>query len=224
MLSDSTLSLHTLITTGDGSHTYLHPEHGASYRSTRGAHTESRHIFLEGTRLRLQPTPWKVLELGFGSGLNFTSAAELAQELKAELHYTSLEPEPMERKLWLIDEHWQNAIWRVPLSIGSITLRLEPNRWQDYKPKENYYSAIFHDPFAPAQNPDCGGVEVFSWAAKALCPEGVLATYGASTAARQNMSAAGLCVGVLPGACGKREMTVAAKQQEAIIFARPWKK
>jgi tRNA U34 5-methylaminomethyl-2-thiouridine-forming methyltransferase MnmC len=211
------------IATADGSLTYLHPVHGASYRSTRGAATESRHVFLEGSGLVRRPSPWRVLELGFGSGMNFQTTQRAAREAGVELFYTALEPEPMDAQLWLVDPEWRSAVWGEACSREGITLTLERAGWQRVEPSPAAFEAVYHDPFGPAVAPECWTAECFRWAARALCGQGALATYGASSAARQAMLRAGLRVGVLPGAPGKREMTVAAHRPEALGEARPWR-
>lgn len=211
------------VTTEDGSITYLHPGHGASYRSLKGAITESRLVFLDGSRLAQRTSPWRVLELGFGSGLNFQHTAEAARAAGVSLSYVSLEPELMPADLWLVDEEWRAAVAGEPLGLGSVTLTIVPLRWQDYSPEPGAFDALYHDPFGPAVSPDCWTAKSFGWAAKALATHGVLATYGASSGARRSMRQAGLQVGILPGAPGKREMTVAGHTVEAISHSRLWK-
>jgi tRNA U34 5-methylaminomethyl-2-thiouridine-forming methyltransferase MnmC len=72
-----------VVETEDGSRTFASARYGETYRSSRGAHAEARHVFVEGTgvarRLALgQPT--RVVEVGLGAATNFalTAAAALA--------------------------------------------------------------------------------------------------------------------------------------------------
>lgn len=218
------MTLPELILTDDGSHTYLHPVHGASYRSTRGAATESRWVFLQGSKILERKGCWTVLELGFGTGLNFQLTAKAAEEAGAELDYVALEPEPMPSHRWLIDDEWRSLKWGEPLGRERIQLTVHRKRWQEWAPTTQRFEALYFDPFGPAVAPDCWSEDCFSWARQTLSLDGVLATYGASSAARRAMRAAGLSVGVLPGAPGKREMTVAALRPEAISFAKAWKR
>lgn len=213
-----------LILTDDGSRTYLHPVHGASYRSTRGAATESRWVFLQGSQILQKPERWTVLELGFGTGLNFQLTVEAAKEVGVELHYVSLEPEPMSPDRWLVDDCWRAVEWGQALQQEQIHLTIHRQRWQDWEPKAEHFDALYFDPFGPSVAPDCWSEDCFTWASRMLTHDGVLATYGASSAARHAMKAAGLLVGVLPGAPGKREMTVAGLNAEAIDHAKSWKR
>jgi tRNA U34 5-methylaminomethyl-2-thiouridine-forming methyltransferase MnmC len=215
--------LYQSVPTGDGSCTYLHPGHGASYRSTKGARTESEWVFLRGSGLSERPGPWRVLELGFGSGLNFDVCCQAARQARVELHYVALEPEPMPAALWLVEPRWRGATWNEPFRQDHVTLALRRQRWQESDAESAHFDAVFHDPFGPAVAADCWSASCFAWAARALREDGVLATYGASTAARQAMREAGLCVAILPGAPGKREMTIAAHHPEVVARGRLWK-
>ncbi len=212
------------VLTDDGSRTYLHPVHGASYRSTRGAATESRWVFLQGSRILERKGSWKVLELGFGTGLNFHLTSEAAAQASVDLTYVALEPDPMSADCWLVDDVWRSLKWGVLQQQGPIALTVHRQRWQDRSLESERYDAVYFDPFGPAVAPDCWTTDCFLWAKSALAEDGVLATYGASSAARQAMREAGLVVGILPGAPGKREMTVAGLSPEAISYAKLWKR
>jgi tRNA U34 5-methylaminomethyl-2-thiouridine-forming methyltransferase MnmC len=65
----------SIVTTGDGSKTIFNAEVGENYHSKHGALQESQHVFLNaGLRYFLAGTESaevSVLEVGFGTGLNF---------------------------------------------------------------------------------------------------------------------------------------------------------
>ena len=204
------------VLTRDGSLTYRHLELGVTYRSLGGASSESDYVFVAGSGLLARPGDWRVLELGFGSGLNF--ARTLIHLGSRALDYLSCEPEPLDPALWLVPPEWQDSTLE---ERGRVRRRL-CGRWQDCQLPADYFHAYFHDPFDPRTAPDCWTVDCFAWADQALAGDGVLATYGAATAARRAMREAGLAVGVLPGTGGKREMTVASKNPAAISHARSW--
>jgi len=83
-----------LIACPDGSHT-LHSEHfDQSYHSVHGALTECQHIFIDGCGLAQRfkdALPTRILEIGFGLGLNCLLSADLALSHKAPLYFHSLE-------------------------------------------------------------------------------------------------------------------------------------
>lgn len=212
------------IETDDGSYTYLNTTIGATYRSAYGAATESRYIFLEGTRLEHRRSPWRVLELGFGTGLNFHITHQAALAANVELEYVALESEPMPSELWLVDNSWKSLILGERMCRDGIGLTVVEKRWQDYQPPEGDFHAVYHDPFGPGAAPECWDTPCFEWSYRAIARDGVLATFGASTSARQAMKDAGFFVGSLRGAPGKREMTVASPSADFISYARPWKR
>lgn len=87
-----------VVTTSDGSKTLYSDRYGQTYHSTHGAVTESRTVFLEGSRLqhylelqRSLTQPVRILEIGFGLGLNFLLSADLALQNRAKLAYTAIE-------------------------------------------------------------------------------------------------------------------------------------
>ncbi len=86
------------IVTDDGSSTLRHPLHKETYHSKFGALTESISVFLQnsGVMSRLQAgTATRVLEIGFGTGLNFMVTADAAQTARCPLDYVAVEINPV---------------------------------------------------------------------------------------------------------------------------------
>lgn len=82
--------------TDDGSATLFVPELNEHYHSTKGARTESQHIFIEmGLKASASTSP-RVLEVGFGTGLNAWLTLEEAERSGRQIHYTGLELYPLE--------------------------------------------------------------------------------------------------------------------------------
>ena len=80
--------------TGDGSLTLHSERYGQTFHSHHGAVTEARHVFLDASGvaerlLRGQET--RVLEVGFGTGLNCWLAADAATGAGTRRELTSLE-------------------------------------------------------------------------------------------------------------------------------------
>lgn len=66
--------------TEDGSATLFVPELNEHYHSTKGARTESQHIFIDmGLKASAATSP-RVLEIGFGTGLNAASHSKKQKE------------------------------------------------------------------------------------------------------------------------------------------------
>jgi len=82
--------------TEDGSATLFVPELNEHYHSTKGAHTESQHIFIDmGLKASAAISP-RVLEIGFGTGLNAWLTLKEAEKSGRNVHYTGLELYPLE--------------------------------------------------------------------------------------------------------------------------------
>ena len=82
--------------TDDGSATLFVPELNEHYHSTKGARTESQHIFIEmGLKASASTAP-RILEVGFGTGLNAWLTLEEAEQSGRHIHYTGLELYPLE--------------------------------------------------------------------------------------------------------------------------------
>ena len=82
--------------TDDGSATLFVPELNEHYHSTKGARSESQHIFINmGLKASAAPSP-HILEIGFGTGLNAWLTLEEAERSGRNVHYTGLELYPLE--------------------------------------------------------------------------------------------------------------------------------
>jgi tRNA 5-methylaminomethyl-2-thiouridine biosynthesis bifunctional protein len=229
-----------IIVTEDDSRTVFLPDRGIHYRSVFGALGESRHVFLGGSGLLQKPTPWRILELGFGTGLNFLTTAEafLAVFDDGLLDFHTVDWRPLSPEFFrdLGYEQWvQNpdlltlveealALGQVPRDDtiqvtglnGRIRLTLYPWDWREIPTANLQVDAVYHDPFGPDANPDSWSVDCFRWSSAAMTPQARLATYGASTRTRIAMTAAGLYLARPEGYGKKREMTVAALSPEPL--------
>lgn len=82
--------------TEDGSATLFVPELNEHYHSTKGARTESQHIFIDmGLKASTAVSP-RILEIGFGTGLNAWLTLEEAERSGRNVYYTGLELYPLE--------------------------------------------------------------------------------------------------------------------------------
>lgn len=81
--------------TADGSATLYVPELDEHYHSVKGALTESRHIFIDmGLKASAAPEP-RILEIGFGTGLNALLTLIEAEQSGRKVHYTGIELYPL---------------------------------------------------------------------------------------------------------------------------------
>ncbi|RMG54196.1 MAG: hypothetical protein D6717_10015 [Gammaproteobacteria bacterium] len=218
--------------TADGSPTLYHPDFAQTYHSRHGAVTEARHVFLDqgGVAERLRTgCPTRVLEVGFGLGLNCLLGADLAVSTGTDFEYTGLECRLLpRRKLAAMDyarwlQHPELARWlldglpedgaqsgRIALSRQFVSLSLILGD-AVCRPWSGPYEAIWLDAFSPDANPELWTTDFLAALADALAPGGCLSTYSARGAVRRALQAAGLEVHKRPGPPGKREMLVAFK-------------
>lgn len=220
--------------TEDGSPTVYSARTGEHYHSTHGALQESRQVFIEaGLRHRLrQPLPedgvLRVLEIGFGTGLNALLTLEVSTETACPVHYTTLELYPLEPSVYsrlayptacpddalrqLHDAPWDSpyavgrhfTLEKVHTDIGAYCLErsIMQTEWLD---------VVYLDAFSPEVQPDLWREELLRAIARAMRSGGVLTTYCAKGEIRRRLQRAGLIVERLPGPPGKREMLRATR-------------
>lgn len=114
MIEDQKSGL-TLVETNDGSTTIFHPGIGEHYHSHHGALQEAKHVFLtSGLKFFLEnldskkhtistennlPNSVSILEVGFGTGLNYLLTADYCYKNQINLQYTGLERYPLSYEL-----------------------------------------------------------------------------------------------------------------------------
>lgn len=219
--------------TEDGSATLFVPELNEHYHSTKGARTESQHIFIDmGLKASSAASP-RILEIGFGTGLNAWLTLVEAERSGRDIHYTGLELYPLD---WEIVEQLsyisseeqltvngglQSAIdlfklihtspWEqdVPITPHFTLKKIQAdvNKWNNGTP-----DVIYFDAFAPEKQPEMWSQELFDRLYVLLNENGILTTYCAKGVVRRMLQTAGFIVERLPGPPGgKREILRARK-------------
>lgn len=215
--------------TEDGSQTLYNPQFGETYHSTHGAVQESRHVFIEaGLTARLSTEhapPLRVLELGFGSGLNALMTMLYTKAGGISLHYTTLElyplaPEVYERlsfPLGLGSDELLSKLHRAPWGNRStiddqVGTQLEKYqvRIEDYDRGQDF-DVIYFDAFSPETQPELWTEELFARLYTMSRRGAILTTYCAKGEVRRRLARAGWQVERLAGPPGKREMLRASK-------------
>lgn len=214
-----------LIRTADGSYSILNKLLGETYHSRHGALTESLHVFLEmGFASLGAVSKLRILEVGYGTGLNAWLTANRAETEVINTHYTALEPFPPDNEFCLKPEthgntpeamrNWiklMGAPWGASSQINEqfciekLQLKIE-----DYHSAQ-LFDLVYFDAFAPGYQPEIWEAQVFEKIYFLLNQGGILVTYCAKSSVKRNMKQAGYLVETLPGPPGKREMTRARK-------------
>ena len=212
--------------TNDGSHTLWITKLKESYHSLHGALTESQHVFIEQGIQYFDQTfggeELRILEVGFGTGLNALLTCQYSQEQKTRIKYTTIEPHPLSWDLagrlnypnllshpqshfWYKELHiidWGQIEWLNP--YFSILKRKETV--QEHSSHEHYHICFF-DAFAPGKQPDIWDHKVLEMVKHMLEYQGILVSYCAQGQFKRDLKALGFSVESLPGPPGKKEMT-----------------
>ncbi|MDR0294917.1 MAG: tRNA (5-methylaminomethyl-2-thiouridine)(34)-methyltransferase MnmD [Prevotellaceae bacterium] len=215
-----------IIITDDGSPTFFVPELNECYHSTRGAVSESLHVFIDAglrevssRRSAVGSSGVRILEVGFGTGLNALLAMLYAEEHKMTIYYESLEKYPLsEEEAAILNYSNKDKLavlhacaWEEPVQLTTgFTLCKRRIDVLAYK-LDKAFDLIYFDAFAPAVQPDLWSKELFAKLCAAMSPDGVLVTYSAKGTVKSALRAAGFEVQRLPGAAGKRHMIRAIK-------------
>lgn len=216
-----------IVSTGDGSHSLLHTVLQETYHSMHGALTESRHVFIEHglTAYRRQhpETSVRLLEVGFGTGLNALLSLLESTKAQSTMYYESWEkhPLPLETISQLnlgqlvgdaeAFEALHEASWDQPVIIrpGFTLLKRRGDIMMD--PMTSSFDLIFYDAFAPSRQPEIWTLDILRKVTDTLLPGGMLVTYCAKGQVKRDLASLGLVVEALPGPPGKKEMTRATK-------------
>ncbi|MES2379190.1 MAG: tRNA (5-methylaminomethyl-2-thiouridine)(34)-methyltransferase MnmD [Bacteroidota bacterium] len=218
-----------LVKTADGSNTIYNPQVGENYHSINGALQESRHVFLNaGLQYFLDRNPVKqvsVLEVGFGTGLNFLLTADFCTDSKVELQYTGIEAYPLSDELmdstgydqYTTTETWasllnnyQSAL-RAPTVINPYCkLQIANCQLMDFKSDEKF-DIVYFDAFAAAHQPEMWDEGAIGHTVSFLKPGGIFVTYAITGNLKRMLKGQGFQIQKIPGAAGKREMLRAVK-------------
>ncbi|MBO5679250.1 MAG: tRNA (5-methylaminomethyl-2-thiouridine)(34)-methyltransferase MnmD [Bacteroidaceae bacterium] len=214
--------------TEDGSATLFVPDMDEHYHSIKGAYTEALHIYRDCAyqhateRFPTDGYPLRVLEIGFGTGLN-TAVTAMAANAQHPVHYITLEKRPIAPSLVeelgydsLVDAQLFAAIhaapWEEPTAITPhFTLE---KRCCDLltTPLPSDIDIVYFDAFAPEKQPEMWSADIFARIYQAMSSHSVLTTYCAKGSIRRMLQATGFTVERLAGPIGgKREILRAIK-------------
>lgn len=214
----------TIVPTSDGSNTIYNTEIGENYHSKHGALQESIHVFLNaGLRYILedkQANNVSILEIGFGTGLNFLLSADLCSGENIQLNYTGIEPYPLNEDLisqtgynnYISEDVWTGFIKAYLLSFNKYaevnskcSLKIAHTKLLEFQTEEQF-DIIYFDAFASIHQPKMWTDESLAHVCSYLKAGGVFVTYAITGHLKRTMKALGFSIEKLPGAKGKREM------------------
>jgi tRNA U34 5-methylaminomethyl-2-thiouridine-forming methyltransferase MnmC len=213
--------------TADGSNTLYNETIGEHYHSKHGALQESRHVFIDaGLKfVATNSTEISVLEVGFGTGLNFILSFEYCAENNLKLNYTSIEAFPLTTDIiektgyaaYVPNEIWTGFISNYPEALRTpqkltplCTLEIPHTTLAEYH-SDKKFDLIYYDAFSVQHQPEMWSDEIIAQACSYLKPGGTFVTYAITGKLKRAVKACGFNIEKLPGAPGKREMLRAVK-------------
>ena len=208
--------------TADGSYTLYVPQMDEHYHSVKGALTESEHIFIRMGLEHSQAVSPRVLEIGFGTGLNAFLTLLAADRNCRHVHYTTVERYPVDMETVHALRYAETvcpqratdfyalhaAPWNTDYVLSPyFVLHKQEADFTELSWEPSRFDVIYFDAFAPEKQPEMWNQELFNSLFNSLSPGGIFVTYCAKGVVRRMLQSAGFVMERLPGPPGgKREI------------------
>lgn len=206
--------------TADGSHTLFIPSMNEHYHSVNGAIQESSHVFIEAGYKQMHKQNIRVLEIGFGTGLNAFLTLRQCEKEQRHVHYYTIELYPLENELirrlnygeliWpeqaILFQALHEAPWETAIEITPyFTLhKIQADSNECLLPED--FDLVYFDAFAPEKQPEMWNSAVFEKIYNGASPGACFVTYCAKGEVRRQLQTAGFVMERIPGPPGKRHI------------------
>lgn len=201
----NTIDLKKIIT-ADNTETFLNTALGESYHSHTGAVEEALQKYVLPCRIKELAITGKIriLDMFFGIGYNSATAITLALEenRQCEIEVVGLENDnQIIEKIQEVNPplayfpHYKKLIpGSLEFKEGKVSVKilLGDARKKVKELPEEYFDAVFYDPFSPHAMPEMWDKELFTEMYRVMKRTAILATYSCARIVRENMSKAGL--------------------------------
>jgi len=213
-----------LFLTDDGSHSIKDTNTGESYHSSFGAITESETVFINNGLKNIKLPEIKILEIGFGTGLNALLSLKYAIENNIQIKYTAIELFPLElntilklnypektrlKKDMFYDIH--NCTWDTENALNNnfiITkIKSDITKWTT----SCKYNLIYFDAFSPESQPELWSEDIFRKMSEYMEESGLLVTYCVKGYVKRLLKQFNFKIELLQGPPGKRHVLRAIK-------------
>ena len=215
--------------TDDGSTTLYSKAVKDTYHSSFGAIQESQFIFIDQGLLKLSlKQNVKILEIGFGTGLNAILTLKASNEYKISVKYTGIEPFPLDSLTLnslnyfdqIKDNKLKNSFSKIHSSKSNVKniindlFRFEVlhESLQDVRLGNDLYDIVYFDAFGPDAQPEMWTKEMFEKVYSSMKQGASLLTFSAKGIVKRNLRSAGFRVERLEGPPGKRHILRAKKE------------
>ena len=213
-----------LVNTFDGSNSLKNLNINDSYHSKYGAINESKHIFINNGLKMISKKKIRVLEIGFGTGLNALLTLLYCDKKKQNIIYHTIDNLPLKEEIYSSLNYFDQ------LKIEkNIYLKIHSSSWENEIELSNFfvlkkmkcdftktlfnqkYDLIYFDAFSPSKQPEMWTLNNFKKLYNCLNTNGVLITYSSKGDVKRTMKKVGFNISSLEGPTGKREITLARK-------------
>jgi len=227
MSLDNKINLTVL--TKDGSNTLHSLRYNTHYHSMNGAIQEAKHIFINAglESILVRKNKIRILEMGFGSGLNaYLTAIRCIKEEHKLIEYVAIEKFPIEKAEIDSLNYSQLIEGKLKSELFANIHRIDFNSSASILPNFNLkiinedlldltlleqFDLVYYDAFDPEVQPELWTSAVFEKVYNWIKPSGQLLTYCAKGFVKRNLKSVGFTLEGLPGPAGKREITRATK-------------
>ena len=207
------------IITNDGSHSLWNKDLDETYHSRHGAWQESEHVFIEAGLKPLMEVndTIRVLEVGFGTGMNSLLTFMEMVDSEITLKYTGIETRPLSENIWkqlnFVPQGQEELFQKIHETPWEQFNEINSGKWLSKRKvafenlsDEDQFDLIYYDAFGPNSQPSMWTEDLMIKCGRLLRAGGVLVTYCSKGQVRRDLMKGGLEMEKLPGPPGKREM------------------
>ena len=218
-----------IIQTSDGSDTIYNSELNETYHSLHGSVNESSTVYIQnGLEYYIKKKSRKkinILEVGFGTGLNFLLTHIFLEKSKEKIFYHTIEPYPLPNEI-TEKLNYVSKVGEQYSEIYGLSHNLENDKKNHISKNLEFlkskisiedivltdnYDIIFYDAFAPGKQPSMWERKKLEKIYSHMKYDTILVTYCSSGQFKRDLKSIGFKVDVLPGPKGKKEMVRATK-------------
>lgn len=222
-----------IIETLDGSKTIQVEGLSETYHSVNGALVEAIHVFIEHglSKINKEQKPIKILEIGFGTGLNCLLTAIFSQKLKLEIQYFGIEKYPITKEEFQLLNYAEKVsahlnenridIEKLNQSIFDATYNQQVKINQNFtlqkvqldffdlgQLEESHFDLVYFDAFGSHAQPELWEEKLIQIVTDKLANDSIFTTYAAKGNLKRALQKFGFTVEKYSGPPGKREMMV----------------
>tara|TARA_Y100000310_G_scaffold324031_1_gene385343 strand:+ start:17536 stop:18195 length:660 start_codon:yes stop_codon:yes gene_type:complete len=193
------------VITGDKTETFINPIFNESYHSHTGAVEEALRKYAEPCKIKelAKSGSIKILDMFFGLGYNSAMAIDIALKANPNCHIevVGIENDPeIIRSIQDINPpidyfKFYKTLTENNLCFehGNISVKVVLGDANESVKnlEQDYFDAIFYDPFSPKTQPEMWSPTLFKEMHRVIKEKGILSTYSCARIVRENMQKAG---------------------------------